>query len=111
MKQKQRWLASSNGPDWTDIRRTMGELGFQHSASIYLEVLPDGFKHGPQLWFVVTAVSDVHSHDLEPVEEAVAGGWPNTDNATVEGLVYALLLKLDFQVTEKWYQQEAFPKP
>lgn len=105
------WLKSSSGPDWTDIRSMIVELGILHKCSCYLEIMPSTTKFGPQVRIICTAVSNTPGSDLKACEESVAMSWPNVSNATFEGTVYSALIGLDNRLLAKWWQQEIYMLP
>lgn len=96
---------SSNGPDWMDIRTSMKEMEILHKCACYIEVMPATTRYGPQMRFIVSAVSNAPGTDLKPCEESVAVNWPNNSNGNVESAVFAGLYRLDHRLTEKWWKQ------
>jgi len=105
------WRRSTVGPDWTDIRTFMREMERLHRCRCYLEMYPDFIAHGPALRLVLTCCSNEPGSDLHSCEESTAGMWPNVNNQSVEGLAYALLVKLDHVLLDKWWRQEVFTLP
>lgn len=109
MGRKDRWLANSNGPDWTDISTTIRELEKLHGAWISVRMLNGGSRFSNSLRIVVSAFTNELVKPAEAGMVMLQGGWPSKENATLEGAVYALLLELDFKCSEKmWIQQELF---
>jgi len=109
MGRHDRWLKNSNGPDWTDISTTLREIEKQHGAWISVRILNGGSRYSSALRIVVSAFTNELVKPAEAGMVMLQGEWPNPENATLEGAVYALLLELDHKCTEKlWIQQELF---
>lgn len=105
------WQKSSNGPDWMDIRTFMQDMAILHKCACYIEVMPGTSRFGPQMRFVISAVSNSPGSDLKACEESVAVAWPNNSNGSVESAVFAGLYRLDHRLTEMWWKQGEFILP
>lgn len=108
MARKAEWAKSTNGPDWTDIEAMLRSIEGLHGGAVVLSVSTVGIGASGGL-----ALSAVHS--LETLaENATHSGvgvdalWPSKDCATMEGLWYQLLWRLDFAIGEN-YQQQKIP--
>jgi hypothetical protein len=106
-----RWRAAVNGPDWTDVRATMGALGELHSCTCYLELAPDG--SGPGVGLVIRAllVSNTPGSDLKAAELGISREWPNRESASMEQTAYRLLYELDHLATQKWWENGKLQLP
>lgn len=111
MKVSKLWRKSSNGPDWTDIRVFMKELMVLHRCAVYLEIFPGSTAGGPCLRLVMSAVSNEPGSDLKVCEESVSVEWPNNGGKSLEGNSYALCVRLDKVLSDKWWKQEEFALP
>lgn len=107
MGRKNRWHASPNGPDWTDVAMTLREVEKLHSVWCSVRMLSDGSHASSSLRIVCSALGN------ELVRPAVAGvvmvtdHWPTKDGLTITGVIYRLLLKLDHELLERnWVQTE-----
>jgi hypothetical protein len=106
-----RWRAATVGPDWTDVRATMGALGELHEASCYLELACDGARPGVGLVIRALLVSNKPGSELKAVELGLSREWPNRESATVEQTAYRLLYELDRLALMKWWEQGRLQLP
>lgn len=89
----------------------MSTLKELHQCACYLEILPGTTRYGPQLRIVATAVSNAPGSDLKACEESASGMWPNVGNSSMEGTVYACLVRLDNVLLRKWWKQDKLDLP
>lgn len=107
MKGGKQWRASSTGPDWTDISRTLRELERLHGVWVSVRILNAGLRNSNGLRIVVSAFTNVLGATQDTGVVSLMGEWPNSSNATFDGAVYALLLQLDSKLSgELWHQSE-----
>lgn len=98
------WHVSQPGPDWTDIRSLMEVIEKNHAATCYLHMSPLGKVNGVE-WRIVAVVHLMGMWmNPEKSDYGVAVNWPNLDSATLEGAVYALLVKLDWDLESGQFQ-------
>jgi len=110
MKGEQQWRASSTGPDWTDIARTLRELERLHTVWISLRILSAGLRNSNGLRIVVSAFTNVLGANQDTGVVSLLVEWPNLSNATLEGAAYSLLIQLDHKLSEKLWEQSGLPE-
>ena len=102
------WRASSNGPDWTDIRTYMMEIEKTHLCTVYVGMQPVGGRNA-YAWDVnVVAVLMTLDNTGRQVIVGMGGSFPSRDHKDVEGLVYSLLAKVDWTIASDNYVQATF---
>jgi hypothetical protein len=105
---KARWRASSNGPDWTDVRVIMGDIEATHHCSCYVGLTPCGGTKSGTWCISVMAVLPVLLDGLEAAVCVVQRDWPNAENSTLEGCVYRMLHEIDWAIGSECYVQTSF---
>lgn len=102
---KQVWRASTNGPDWTDVRLYMVLLGQHHKCTVWLTLQPDGADVSTVLRVMMSASWEDLSASSATRSVTAAVTWPNVNNKTLEGCAYALAMMLDnVLMKERWTQ-------
>lgn len=109
MARKAEWVKSTNGPDWTDLEAMMRALEGLHGGAVVLSVSTVGIgASGGLAWSAVHSLETLGEH-VTHSGVGVDGLWPCTDCATMEGLLYQLLWRLDFAIGAN-YQQQKIPE-
>lgn len=93
-----KWREPTSTPDWTDIRSILNQLQQIHACSISVLIEPDGKSAGTTLRVSLSAMWPMLGQPGNLTGTGTAGIWPNWHNATLEGLVFALLFQLDHQL-------------
>jgi hypothetical protein len=107
LKGGKEWRASSNGPDWTDIARTLREVERLHAVWVSVRILNAGLRNSNGLRIVCSAFTNVLGSQQDTGVVSLMVEWPNLSNATLEGAVYSLLVQLDYKLGESnWVQTE-----
>lgn len=109
MKGVKEWRASSTGPDWTDIARTLRELERLHNVWCSMRLLNAGLRHSNGLRIVVSAFTNVLGTAEGTGVVSLMEEWPNSKSATLEGTVYRLLLELDARLSAELWEQAKLP--
>lgn len=109
LKGGKEWRASSTGPDWTDIARTLRELERLHTVWVSVRILNAGLRHSNGLRIVCSAFTNVLGTTQDTGVVSLMVEWPNLSNATLEGAVYSLLIQLDHKLSEKLWEQGKLP--
>jgi hypothetical protein len=107
LKGEKEWRASSSGPDWTDISRTLRELERLHEVWVSVRILNGGLHNSNALRIVASAFTNVLGARADTGVVSLMVEWPNASNATLDGAVYALLIQLDAKLSDElWHQAE-----
>ena len=106
MAGRKRWDAPRSGPDWTDVLTLMKEIEKAHTCTCYLAMSPAGGGAVAGWQINVLAELPVLTRNLDAVVAGCTGLFPHRDHVTVEGLCYALLAKLDWELAQNHYGQE-----
>lgn len=103
---KQQWAKSTNGPDWTDVEMLMRAIEGLHSAHVAVVLSPDGTGSSGGVCVAASCLFERLPGSSLPVSVVVDKVWPCSTHATLDGLAFALLHELDFEIS-KTYQNEA----
>ncbi len=106
-----KWVSSSNGPDWVDVRNGMRGIQETHHCQCYLEMMPGTTPYGPELRLVLTAVSNGPGTALAACEESVATSWPRDWNADMCATVFTMIYMLEARLTKQWWRGESYILP
>jgi hypothetical protein len=109
VKGKKEWRASSTGPDWTDIARTLREVERLHAVWVSLRILNAGLQNSNGLRIVCSAFTNVLGATRDTGVVSLMVEWPNSSNATLEGAAYALLIQLDARLSDELWAQGKLP--
>ena len=101
-----RWRVATNGPDWTDVRVTMGALAELHKCQCYLELAPDGPGAGGGIVVRALLVSNAPVDGLKPAEIGLSKEWPNKTGQSMTEAAFDLLYQLDVMALARWWHQE-----
>lgn len=100
-----------NGPDWTDIRGYMSEIKKVYQVECVVTIGTLTVAKNTEIRVGVAASWP----DLEKPGKVqfatVFASFPTPDGVSMDALVYRLLHKLDYELTdERFYQTEIFPR-
>lgn len=109
MKGPRVWRALQSGPDWKDIRSYGGEIEKAHGCTVYVHMLPIMSGGGAEWHITVVAQLVVFAAPGRAVNVAVAGTYPSINHKSLESMVYALLVKLDWDIGSEQYVQQPIP--
>lgn len=99
------WERQANGPDWLDLERLAMEIERLHRCVCYVTLLPDG-RLGVGCWrALVTITPEPLTVDGKRQPIAADAVFPNRDHKTMQGLLYRLLMAVDVQATQDWWEQ------
>lgn len=103
-----KWVASSPGPDWTDVMITMKAIEVLHSVSLALTITPTAFD-GPSGFITLSARKVTPHGEASVLGEPIitsCGEWPCRDHKELTACVYAALLTFDYQLSSKVWEQK-----
>lgn len=109
MKGQRAWRVLSTGPDWTDIRTYAKEIEKAHGCTVYVHMQPLMSGDGAQWHITAVASLMVFSSPGHAVTVAAAGSFPSINHKSLESFVYALLVKLDWDIGSEQYIQQPLP--
>lgn len=96
---------SGSGPDWIDIAGYVQEVEKTHQCTITLAVSRLGSRRVPTLLVDALATWPDLGSEGSVAGVGAGGRFPCGAHATFEGLIYDLLVRLDWQLSkERWYQ-------
>jgi hypothetical protein len=91
---------TDTGLSWADVKQYMKEIGKAHNGSVWVVCgLRPTVSQGEVLYWSVKFKFGPISHDYCE-NFAERHDWPAGDWKTVTNMVYALLVKLDWKITE-----------
>ena len=102
------WRASSNGPDWTDCHVYLREVEKTHECTCYVGMQPIGGRNAFEWGVNVVAVLMKLDETGRQVISGRSGSFPHRDHATLEGLVFALIARVDWDLGAEQYSQSSF---
>jgi hypothetical protein len=109
MKGDRVWRALSSGPGWTDIRLYARSIEEAHGCTVYVHMQPLMSTGGAQWHITAVAQLMVFSSPGKAISVAAAGSFPTINHKSLESFVYALLVKLDWDIGSEQYIQQPLP--
>jgi len=106
MGDKRQWAKSTNGPDWTDVEMMMRAIEGLHSGVVAVVFSPNGTGSSGGVDVAASVIFDRLPGSSLPMSVVVHRVWPCNTHGTLEGLAFALLHELDFEIS-KVYKNEA----
>ncbi len=108
MKGKTSWRASSTGPDWTDVSMLLREVERLHQVWASVRIVSGGLRNSNALRIYCTAFTSALVGTAAAGVVGVQMEWPNANNVSLEGTVYAGILRLDYKLTSEHWDQSDF---
>jgi hypothetical protein len=88
----------TNGPDWTDISVYLSEITEQTGCELILVITPGGSPGGLPLSVCLLANKAGSSPWTVGEGWSVSAQWPNRENKTLEGCVFAACARVDNEI-------------
>ena len=101
---KNQWAVSSNGPDWTDVETLIRAIGALHSAHVAVILSQCGIGSSGGISVVASALFERLPGSQLPPSVQVKAEWPNATHATLEGVAFAQLYALDYEISRVYEQ-------
>jgi hypothetical protein len=100
---------TTRGPDWTDIGQTLRAIESTHSATLVLRIWADGSLYAGSVAVEIVATTPTLIGPAQPLRLSLHSVWPSRKAKTLEGLLYGLLLEMDYRLSNTVYKQAALP--
>ena len=109
MTGRKRWDAPHSGPDWTDVMTYLKEIEKTHFATCFVALQPAGGLASDGWLINVLCELPVLTARGDAVIAGCTGRFPHRDHTTLEGAVYALLARVDWELAQNHYGQSEMP--
>jgi len=103
------WRATSPGPDWMDLTATMRAIETLHSVSVMVGLHCYPGSAGGAMWHITALYVGKDASLLGACVAALSGEWPCKDHRQVEHCLYAGLIRLDHELSQKVWEQNSLP--
>lgn len=87
--------AAATGPDWTDVQVYVRDLQNSSGGVVEFVLSCPADRYSGTVVVLAKHGYPVVVTGARPALDQVQGEWPNRENATLEGLAFALLGRLD----------------
>jgi|EndMetStandDraft_8_1072994.scaffolds.fasta_scaffold203229_2 anaerobic selenocysteine-containing dehydrogenase len=95
---RQGWHVLSNGPDWRDVQQFARTIEVEHVCTVYVHMQPIMNSSGGEWSVRVFAQLVGKWEDTVFPGYGVGGVYPNPESRSLPGYVYALLVRLDWDI-------------
>jgi len=99
-----KWQGSSVGPDWMDIARAMAHTEETYTCVCSFTITQMSKQNRQSFWIGVVATTPVFTEEAQLLSVEISDCWPDADHKTLEGKLYSMLLRADYELEQKFAQ-------